>query len=98
MTNPLIRQGKPKIHDVILALNEADGAAVQADDPSMANWSVITKPSQLYGLHINEWVITQAASDGMGGTKLARMVAYLRNQQALTEARGFQPIPKPRST
>lgn len=97
MVNPLIRQDKPRVHDVILALNEADGAAVQATNPDKANWSVITKPSQLYGLHINEWVITEAAADGMGGTKLARMVAYLRNQQYLTEARGFQPIPKPRS-
>lgn len=76
----------PKVHNVILALNTRDGQAAQAANPAMANWDVITRESQLYGMWIGEWVVTEMASAGMGGPRYDRMVQYLRRRQALTES------------
>lgn len=72
-----------KVHNVLLAANEQDAAEAIRVDPSMANWSVITRESQLYGLWIGEWAITEAAANGM--RQYPRMVAYLRRRAALTE-------------
>ena len=71
------------VHDVILAANEADAAAAIQRDPSLANASVITRESQLYGLWIGEWHITERAASNM--RNLPRMVQYLRARSALTE-------------
>ena len=71
------------VHDVILAANEADAAAAIHRDPSLANASVITRESQLYGLWIGEWHITERAADAM--RNLPRMVQYLKARAALTE-------------
>lgn len=88
-----------KVHNVILARNERDGQAVQAADKTKANWDIITRESQLYGMWVGEWVITQMAADGMGDTRYLRMVNYLRRRQAVTESLAAQvnPNTNPRS-
>ena len=53
------------VHNILLAANEADAAAAIHRDPSLANASVITRESQLYGLWIGEWHITERAADAM---------------------------------
>lgn len=72
------------VHDVILAANEADAAAAIHRDPSLAGASVITRESQLYGLMVDEWHITERAAATM--RNLPRMVQYLKARAALTES------------
>lgn len=72
------------VHNILLAANEADAAAAIHRDPSLANASVITRESQLYGLWIGEWHITERAADAM--RNLPRMVQYLKARAALTES------------
>ncbi len=73
---------RPKVHNVLLAVNEADASAAIRRDPTMADWSVITRESQLYGLWIGEWAITEAAAEGM--RQYPHMVSYLRWRAELT--------------
>ena len=72
------------VHNILLAANEADAAAAIHRDPSLANASVITRESQLYGLWIGEWHITERAADAT--RNLPRMVQYLKARAALTES------------
>ncbi|UAJ15484.1 hypothetical protein SEA_PUPPERS_53 [Gordonia phage Puppers] len=81
-----------KVHNVLLAVNEADAGATIRRNPHMANWSVITRESQLYGLWIGEWAITEAAADGM--RQYRRMVRYLVNRAELTRRMIEQTQPK----
>ena len=71
------------VHDVILAADAKDAAVAIQRDPSLANASVITRESQLYGLWIGEWHITERAADAM--RNLNKMTTYLRARSALTE-------------
>lgn len=71
------------VHNILLAANEADAAAAIHRDPSLANASVITRESQLYGLWIGEWHITERAAATM--RDLNKMTTYLRARSALTE-------------
>lgn len=73
---------RPTVHNVLLAVNEADASAAIRRNPEMANWSVITRESQLYGLWIGEWAITEAAASGM--RQYHRMVRYLDTRAKLT--------------
>lgn len=82
----------PKVHNVLLATSEREAEVAKANNPSMANWSVITRESQLYGLWIGEWAITEAAADGM--RDYPRMVRYLNSRAALTTAMLQQTQPK----
>lgn len=73
-----------KIHDVLLAADEADAQAAISRDPSLAGRTIILRESSLYGLMIGEWAITERAAANM--RNLPRMVAYLRGRAAVTEA------------
>ena len=77
--------GKPRtrVHNVILAVNEADAVAAMQRDPSVAGWSVITRESQLYGLMIDQWAITERAASNM--RQLPKMIRYLGGRTELTE-------------
>lgn len=75
---------RPRVHDVILAADAKDAAVAIQRDPSLANASVITRESQLYGLMVDEWHITERAADAM--RNLPRMVQYLKARAALTES------------
>lgn len=77
------RPNTPTVHNVLLAANAKDAAAAVARDPSLATASVITCESQLYGIWIREWHITDMAARNM--RDLGRMTAYLRHRAALTE-------------
>ena len=54
-----------KVHNVLLAANEADAVAAMRRDPGLADWTIITAESQLYGLHIDQWAITERAASNM---------------------------------
>lgn len=77
--------GKPRtrVHNVLLAANEADAVAAMQRDPSVAGWSVITRESQLYGLMIDQWAITERAASNM--RQLPKMIRYLGGRTELTE-------------
>ena len=72
-----------KVHNVILAVNEADAVAAMQRDPSVAGWSIITRESQLYGLMIDQWAITERAASNM--RQLPKMIRYLGGRTELTE-------------
>ena len=74
---------RTRVHNVILAVNEADAVAAMQRDPSVAGWSVITRESQLYGLMIDQWVITERAASNM--RQLPKMIRYLGGRTELTE-------------
>lgn len=76
-------RGPAKVHDVLLAADAKDAAVAIARDPSLAGASVITRESQLYGLMIGEWHITERAARNM--PNLSKMTTYLRARSALTE-------------
>ncbi|QLF84036.1 hypothetical protein SEA_UPYO_57 [Gordonia phage Upyo] len=70
------------IHKVILCSGPRDYAAVVARDPSKADWTPIYAESQLYGLWISEWAITERAGNNM--RQLGRMCRYLETRARLT--------------
>lgn len=72
------------VHNILLAADARDAAAAIHRDPSLSGASVITRESQLYGLMIDEWHITERAADTM--RNLPRMVQYLKARAALTES------------
>ena len=74
---------RTRVHNVILAVNEADAVAAMQRDPSVAGWSVITRESQLYGLMIDQWAITERAASNM--RQLPKMIRYLGGRPELTE-------------
>ncbi len=74
---------RTRVHNVILAVNEADAVAAMKRDPSVAGWSVITRESQLYGLMIDQWAITERAASNM--RQLPKMIRYLGGRTELTE-------------
>lgn len=74
---------RTRVHNVILAVNEADAVAAMQRDPSVAGWSVITRESQLYGLMIDQWAITERAASNM--RQLPKMIRYLGGRTELTE-------------
>lgn len=74
----------PRVHNVLLAADRLDAEEAVRRDSSMANWSVITRESQLYGLMIGEWSVTERAAVNM--VNLGRMVRYLKARAAVTEA------------
>ena len=74
---------RTRVHNVLLAANEADAVAAMQRDPSMAGWSVITRESQLYGLMIDQWAITERAASNM--RQLPKMIRYLGGRTELTE-------------
>lgn len=63
----------PKVHNILLAADAKDAAVAIQRDPSLANASVITRESQLYGLWIGEWHITERAADAMRNLVRARL-------------------------
>lgn len=71
------------VHNILLAADARDAAVAIARDPSLAAASVITRESQLYGLMIDEWHITERAARNM--PNLSKMTTYLRARSALTE-------------
>lgn len=73
---------RPTVHNVLLATSEAEAAVAIRRNPEMANWTIITRESQLYGLWIGEWAITEAAASGM--SQYSRMVRYLDTRAKLT--------------
>lgn len=75
----------PKVHNVLLAADRLDAEEAVRRDPSMANWSVITRESQLSRVMIGEWAITERAAVNMAN--LPRMVRYLKARAAVTERR-----------
>lgn len=78
------RPATPTVHNVLLAANAKDAADAVRRDPSLASCAVITRESQLYGIWISEWHITDMAARNM--RDLGRMTTYLRHRAALTEA------------
>lgn len=72
-----------KVHNVLLAANEADAVAAMRRDPGLADWTIITAESQLYGLHIDQWAITEVAASNM--RQFPKMLAWLGQAQAKTE-------------
>lgn len=74
---------RTRVHNVLLAANEADAVAAMQRDPSVAGWSVITRESQLYGLMIDQWAITERAASNM--RQLPKMIRYLGGRTELTE-------------
>lgn len=71
------------VHNILLAADQRDAVAAIHRDPSLAGASVITRESQLYGLMIDEWHITERASANM--RDLPKTVRYLNARSALTE-------------
>ena len=71
------------VHNILLAADARDAAIAIQRDPSFAGASVITRESQLYGLMVDEWHITERAASNM--RDLNKMVRYLRARSALTE-------------
>lgn len=82
MNNPL-NTSQPVIADVLLAVNARDADAAISRDPRMAGWRVVTRESQLFGLWIGEWAITERAAEGM--RDYPKMVRYLRSRARWTE-------------
>lgn len=80
--------------NVILARGKGDGEAVQAANPRMANWDILTKASEVYGIWVDEWVITELAANGLGLPRYNQMVKYLRRRQELTETLTAQRNPR----
>lgn len=78
------RQNTPTVHNVLLAADAEDAADAARRDPSLASCAVITRESQLYGIWISEWHITEMAARNM--RDLGRMTTYLRHRAALTES------------
>ncbi|ATW59053.1 hypothetical protein PBI_MAHDIA_54 [Gordonia phage Mahdia] len=74
---------RTRVHNVILAVNEADAVAAMQRDPSVAGWSVITRESQLHGLMIDQWAITERAASNM--RQLPKMIRYLGGRTEITE-------------
>lgn len=70
------------VHNILLAADARDAAIAIQRDPSLAGASVITRESQLYGLMVDEWHITERAANMRD---LNKMVRYLRARSALTE-------------
>lgn len=64
------------VHNILLAADARDAAIAIQRDPSLAGASVITRESQLYGLMVDEWHITERAASNM--RDLNKMVRYLR--------------------
>lgn len=68
------------VHNILLAADARDAAIAIQRDPSLAGASVITRESQLYGLMVDEWHITERAASNM--RDLNKMVRYLRARTA----------------
>ena len=77
-------KGKPRVHNVILATDHQDGAYAILRDPSMEGWDIVTKESQLHGLHIDQWAITEMAASNM--RQFPKMLAWLGENSRRTEA------------
>lgn len=75
---------RPRVHNILLAADARDAAIAIQRDPSLAGASVITRESQLYGLMVDEWHITERAASNM--RDLNKMVQYLKARAALTES------------
>ena len=78
-----MRARPARVHDVLLAVDLMDAEKAIARDPSLASASIITRESQLYGLTIGEWHITERAAENV--RDLHKMVRDLRARAALTE-------------
>lgn len=71
-----------KLHKVLLCANERDYLGAVQRRPDMADWTPIYRESQLYGLWISEWAITERAAHNM--RHLDRMANYLEKRASLT--------------
>ena len=66
------------VHNILLAADARDAAIAIQRDPSLAGASVITRESQLYGLMVDEWHITERAATITRVSQGIRQAGYTR--------------------